>query len=550
MKVLGVLWVIALPLIAADFRDDVFQLNARYDESRWQVVPSERYRDRLVLKHISLPATMNILAYRYAEPVKANELVQNRIQSVYDGWELLSNARLTPQHNQRMGITGGERSIYRKTYLTDDLIQGQQLVADVCLVTDNTLAIVINVMADGVDTMLAIKNEFNQFYASFWWGNHKPQFYAVENSEATWIMPQQHWGRRRYLNYAVSVKDDMRVRQYFPVERDHDDANPAVFFNSNAAMALAQETIMVFDTNRTVSSVNIPLKNPHIQLATNGFYAIQNQPNVIVEKYNVQMDREWSYKYEADAHGVAVIDDHVLILHNDRIDMQDVSGVIWSTPVVLQAPHWAAHGNRLYVVDDATGILTIVELNRGQILKTLVVSESPSSQFDIALVGDAMIIINQQADGVTQITIDTQTNTIHDQATFGNVRSLTVCGFTDYVMVAEYTDLDGERYLGAFDFRTLANVWQEPLSIDSLPAIVTKKFVLLMDPQSTTLYQLELTTGAIHSGISLGPIIDAYRYTQASLTDPIRITAIMPLPNQAFLVAATDRSHYGFFYIQ
>ena len=42
---------------AIEFRDDRFKINASYDEALWEVVPAEKYRDRLTLKHLNLSAT-------------------------------------------------------------------------------------------------------------------------------------------------------------------------------------------------------------------------------------------------------------------------------------------------------------------------------------------------------------------------------------------------------------------------------------------------------------------------------------------------------------
>ena len=82
------MFTLILPkFLLVDFRDDTFKLNLQYDEQVWQIMDSEKFRDRLVLKHISLPATINVLAYRFAETITANGLVQRRIQSVYDGWQ-------------------------------------------------------------------------------------------------------------------------------------------------------------------------------------------------------------------------------------------------------------------------------------------------------------------------------------------------------------------------------------------------------------------------------------------------------------------------------
>lgn len=73
-----------------EFRDDAFKINVSYNDQLWEKVPGQKYRDRLTLRHLNLPATVNILAYRFNETITANGLVQRRIQSVYDGWQLLN----------------------------------------------------------------------------------------------------------------------------------------------------------------------------------------------------------------------------------------------------------------------------------------------------------------------------------------------------------------------------------------------------------------------------------------------------------------------------
>ena len=153
-KILIFTLIFAQILIGADFRDDTFKLNLQYDEEVWQIMDSEKFRDRLVLKHISLPATINILAYRFAETITANGLVQRRIQSVYDGWQRISEQPIINIQSRQKNISEGIRSIYRKIYLDDNLNEQKQFVGDICLVTDDTLAIILNVTAKKSSTLI------------------------------------------------------------------------------------------------------------------------------------------------------------------------------------------------------------------------------------------------------------------------------------------------------------------------------------------------------------------------------------------------------------
>ena len=145
-------------------------MNLKYDEAIWEIQPTEKYRQRLILKHINLPVTVNVLAYRFAETITANGLVQRRIQSVYDGWQLLSENVLEIQ-SKALNITEGKRSIYRKAVLEETLGQVRYFAGDICFVTDDTLAIVLNIEVKGANNLIRVKDEFNQIYTSFWYGD-------------------------------------------------------------------------------------------------------------------------------------------------------------------------------------------------------------------------------------------------------------------------------------------------------------------------------------------------------------------------------------------
>ena len=104
------------------------------------MVPTEKYRDRLTLKHLNLSVTINILAYRFNDTITANGLVQKRIQSVYDGWQLLNQQEISKlQARKRLNITEGIRSIYRKSFLDESLKEQHMIAGDICFVTDDTL---------------------------------------------------------------------------------------------------------------------------------------------------------------------------------------------------------------------------------------------------------------------------------------------------------------------------------------------------------------------------------------------------------------------------
>ena len=189
-----------MPMFGLEFRDKTFKLNMTYDETIWTQVKPEKYRDRLVLRHLNSPATINVLAYRFNETITANGLVQRRIQSVYDGWQLINQTDLTDLQAKQKNITKGIRSIYRKTYLDNALAQQHMIAGDICLVTDDTLGIVINISVDDPDTLLDIKPEFNKFYSSFWFGDTKPTVNSVVNNSNEWIMDQQNLSRKRFFN--------------------------------------------------------------------------------------------------------------------------------------------------------------------------------------------------------------------------------------------------------------------------------------------------------------------------------------------------------------
>ena len=42
--------IISSTLFGIDFKDNAFKLNLKYDEAIWEIQPTEKYRQRLILK--------------------------------------------------------------------------------------------------------------------------------------------------------------------------------------------------------------------------------------------------------------------------------------------------------------------------------------------------------------------------------------------------------------------------------------------------------------------------------------------------------------------
>ena len=129
-----------------------------------------------------------------------------RIQSVYDGWQRISEQSIINIQARQKNISEGIRSIYRKIYLDDNLNEQKQFVGDICLVTDDTLAIILNVTAKKSSTLLKIKDDFNSIYSTFWYGDQKPLVNFVNSNEDSWIRQNQNFTQRRYIQSSFSFR--------------------------------------------------------------------------------------------------------------------------------------------------------------------------------------------------------------------------------------------------------------------------------------------------------------------------------------------------------
>ena len=137
-KLLLIIGIFSIQLLSVNFDDSKFKIHLNYDDTKWTQMPHSSFRDRLVLKHISQEVTLNILAYKFSETITVNGLVQKRVQSVYDGWQLINQKEMTDVQLSAANIDDGIISIYRKPILNRNLQEVYQIVGDKCMVVEDS----------------------------------------------------------------------------------------------------------------------------------------------------------------------------------------------------------------------------------------------------------------------------------------------------------------------------------------------------------------------------------------------------------------------------
>ena len=523
-----------------EFRDDAFNLNVTIDENVWELVPSEKYRDRFLLKHASLPATINIIAYRFNETITANGLVQRRIQSVYDGWQLIKMEELTEIQSKKKNIDEGFRSIYRKIYLDENLNEQQQYAGDICLVTDDTLAIVLNITMDHASTLLRVKDDFNQIYSSFWHGTEKPIVNIVVTKEDQWIKDQQNLARRRFYESNFIIKDDSNLMNQLPIKKDNDFKNAKLYNNENGQYILSNRTLYIVNGYKNeIKTINLDLNNPQLQLTADGFYAIQLKPYLKIKKFNLDLQVLDTIEDRPTAIDAFALNDHFIVVNSNELKLMSKSNSIWSFEYQFNQIEMVANLEQLIIADKNKNKLLFFDLNKGELKAQVDINQISSNLegriIDVVLNQGKLLITMMNGNNIIKSVINTDTKQEEDQLIIENVSEFKLIGVSNNLIIVQYRTRFGEGFLEALDFNTFASAWKRPFS-NIEQSIVSKHGVLFFNHKDQDLISLELASAANTSTLNITKLISPPRHPSdnqiESKIDKANLIKVMPLKSK------------------
>ncbi|MGC6366732.1 MAG: hypothetical protein ACON35_01880 [Candidatus Marinamargulisbacteria bacterium] len=473
-------------LFGLDFKDNAFKLNLKYDETIWESQPTEKYRERLILRHSNLPVTINVLAYRFAETITANGLVQRRIQSVYDGWQLLSEQDILTIQAKALNITEGRRSIYRKAVLEETLGQVHYFAGDICFVTDDTLAIVLNIEVQGANNLIRVKDEFNQIYTSFWYGDQKPILNYVINSSDNWVNQNQDLARRRYLDTDFQLSNSTVVSRKVTVDQSLSFRNPQFFSNGNGDYILDDQKMVFLPPNTDqLRWTELGLIRPKVQLTNDGFLAFQLQPFVQIKKLNLDLQSQMYYQENNKALDAFYVNNNVVLLMPDGVKLVNNKEELWKIDLPLNEMIHAADLETLIILDNKAQQLSRVNLNSGQIELSRALSDIESSiatdVLDMAISQGKLLLATKNKDDVTLSILDLDSLNIEDQAT-KNVKEFKIVSITDNLLIIQYKNLLNETMIEALDINTFASAWAQPF--DATSPIITNNQLFYLNSEN------------------------------------------------------------------
>ena len=396
--------------------------------------PSEKYRDRFLLKHASLPATINIIAYRFNETITANGLVQRRIQSVYDGWQLIKMEELTEIQSKKKNIDEGFRSIYRKIYLDENLNEQQQYAGDICLVTDDTLAIVLNITMDHASTLLRVKDDFNQIYSSFWHGTEKPIVNIVVTKEDQWIKDQQNLARRRFYESNFIIKDDSNLMNQLPIKKTMTLKMPSYTTMKMVSTFYQIALYIVNGYKNEIKTINLDLNNPQLQLTADGFYAIQLKPYLKIKKFNLDLQVLDTIEDRPTAIDAFALNDHFIVVNSNELKLISKSNSIWSFEYQFNQIEMVANLEQLIIADKNKNKLLFFDLNKGELKAQVDINQISSNLegriIDVVL-NQKLLITMMNGNNIIKSVINTDTKQEEDQLIIENVSEFKLIGVSN-----------------------------------------------------------------------------------------------------------------------
>lgn len=538
--------VLSNQVVPVEFRDDAFKINVSYNDALWEKVPGQKYRDRLTLKHLNLAATVNILAYRFNETITANGLVQRRIQSVYDGWQLLSQQDISELQSKKKNISEGIRSIYRKSYLDDDLNEQQWIAGDICFVTDDTLGVVLNISVNHPDTLLEVKNEFNKIYNSIWFGDAKPRINFVLNKSDEWVMDQQNLSRKRFYNANFLLNDTTDLSHKIELAKLFGRTELKTYANHNGEYILDGNTVFyIHPGSYDVKKMTLNLINPELILFQNGFYALQRYPTLKVEKYNNNFNALDTVDGFDQVIGAFIVNESMVIVAPTNIKLVNGGSIEWQLDHDFNIHSMVAHEDRLIIADNANATLQIIDLNGGELLTSLQLS-SPNMREnfkDIGMTHSKLLVVTEQDGLINKKIVDLDALTIDDEATSTH-NNFELVSITNELIIIKYKNEDNHAVLEALDCNTFASVWAAPFD-DYDHTVISTNHVLTMD-KDKNLVAFELKTAKKTQAINLHQLLN--QNVPTDNMKEVSVLGLVPLKNKLLVIIEQESTHQAAYF--
>ena len=542
MKMLGIfiITLVCLPIYCVEFKDDAFKINATYDETIWAVAKNEKYRDRLTLRHLNLPATINILAYRFSDTITANGLVQKRIQSVYDGWQLIRQDDISDLEAKQKNVSKGIRSLYRKSYLDEGLKEQYMIAGDVCFVTDDTLGVVLNVSVDQPDTLLDIKPEFNKIYSSLWIGDNKPVIYSVVNNEKEWIMDQQNLSRKRSFSTDFNLNHKVSISHRLNLDQSLNMKHIKTYANANEEYVLIGDTIHFMSPMASgTKKIRLDMNKPELILNPDGFYAVQKYPFIQIKRYNNDFSTIFTHERRDHALNVFSINDHLLIVTPKTIQLLNQDHVVWTFNHSFNIDGVVADQDQLIIANRTDSKLTVLDLNTGTPTHAFTPNANASHTFkDIAINQSKILLVTSNGPQITQKIIDLSTFSIEDEFTH-MYPEFDLLSVTNQLIIIRYKNDIGNDTLAALDFNTFATVWTLPFD-QYHHTIISNRNILSIDHQNN-LVTFDLSSAQKNDTLSLNQLLQPNTPTK-NLTN-ISVLRLMPSKNKLLAIVHQKASN-------
>ena len=505
-KLLFIIGIFSIQLLSANFDDSKFKIHLNYDDTKWTQMPHSSFRDRLVLKHISQEVTLNILAYKFSETITVNGLVQKRVQSVYDGWQLINQKEMTDVQLSAANIDDGIISIYRKPILNRNLQEVYQIVGDMCMVVEDSLGVIINTHAATTEDLLAVKEDTGVIYKSFWYGDERPVASNFIENNFDWVMNGQNLQRQRYYKSAINISDKLSILKKIPLSSiKFSDIHS--FHNKNGTYISDDDHIVFLNKNYDDPIIHKKEKrNSDIILNSTGMYALINDRNSKVIKYNLDFSVDWEHKADGNIQYIAPVNDHLLYLTNKHITLLNKDqSELWSIKNKNNIGVVSAIKEQLYISNKSSNDIIEVNLTTGEQINRYLhkdlLADSDQHKFniiDMISLDMHVVVVYQYLDQVI-VKLFNQDGFVEEGQLVSKFKEFKLHAVTSKLIVFEYTD--EKRTLQAIDLFTFAPAWEVEFSWGT-PPIVANSELLYIDDDSN-LVSLNLKTGLQSGSINV-----------------------------------------------
>jgi hypothetical protein len=477
----------SLGVLATEFKDPAFKVQFEYDDSQWVVVPPDTFKQRITLKHVDYMATLNVLAYRFNEPITVNRLVEKRIFSVYDGWQLIRQDTINSFDLVRKNMTEGVKSLYRKPVLSSELKQIYNMAVDITYVVDDNLSIILNLEVEESSDLVYLKSEFSSIVRSFWYGDEKKHFNYIVNNAKEWPQLNQNLSRNRVYNTSFSFQDTTKVIGETPLRMDVNEETKMVHNLNGTYLLMGSQLSFVDQVGGQDITIDTKLNQPEIYLNNQGVFVVQKAPYTLIRQYNVALEPVAQYRHDEMSLFVVNINLDFILMTQDTIRMIQGDAIKWQRSNDFDISFIVGSGNLIYFTDNQRKQLVSLDINTGDVVDTVSQvkdvfgAHDASFKFlDLGILDDTLFVMMAQKELTGMALIPFDNMTIDHTRAF-EYKDVEVISISNGMVVIKYEDKDQGLYIEALDFNTFASVWKSPMDATGLAPVITNSQVLLVD---------------------------------------------------------------------